>query len=139
MTHATTPMTVGELARAAQVPAHVVRYYARIGLLHPTRHPYNGYKLFSPSESRRIQFIRQAQTLGFSLSEIADIFAQGAVGHSPCPRVRDILKQRIEANRKKLDELASLQSRMEAALEKWAAMPDGVPDGESVCHLIEST
>jgi hypothetical protein len=32
----------------------------------------------------------------------------------------------------------ALQKRMEQALEQWADMPDGVPDGHSVCHLIES-
>ena len=32
----------------------------------------------------------------------------------------------------------ALQARMEQALVLWADMPDGVPDGHSVCHLIES-
>jgi len=32
----------------------------------------------------------------------------------------------------------ALQTRMEQALDQWAEMPDGVPDGHSVCHLIES-
>jgi hypothetical protein len=27
---------------------------------------------------------------------------------------------------------------MEQALTQWSDMPDGVPDGHSVCHLIES-
>ena len=32
----------------------------------------------------------------------------------------------------------ALQARMEQALKQWADMPDGIPDGHSVCHLIES-
>jgi hypothetical protein len=32
----------------------------------------------------------------------------------------------------------ALQTRMEQALLQWADKPDGVPDGHSVCHLIES-
>jgi hypothetical protein len=31
-----------------------------------------------------------------------------------------------------------LQTRMEQALTQWGDMPDGVPNGHSVCHLIES-
>lgn len=59
-------------------------------------------------------------------------------GCSPCPRVRDILKQRILENRRRLEELMALQTRMENALLDWADKPNGVPDGYSVCHLIES-
>ena len=28
--------------------------------------------------------------------------------------------------------------RMDDALEKWKTMPDGEPDGDEICHLIES-
>jgi hypothetical protein len=59
-------------------------------------------------------------------------------GHSPCPRVREILQRRIVENREHLKELLDLQERMEKALLNWADMPDGAPDGQSVCHLIES-
>ena len=31
-----------------------------------------------------------------------------------------------------------LQVRMEQALEQWKLMPNRMPDGNSVCHLIES-
>ena len=57
---------------------------------------------------------------------------------SPCPRVREILLRRIDENRRQLEEIMALQARMEQALEQWEDMPDGVPDGDSVCHLIES-
>jgi hypothetical protein len=56
----------------------------------------------------------------------------------PCPRVREILQQRIVENRRRLEELIALQTRMENALLDWADKPDGIPDGYSVCHLIES-
>ena len=41
-------MTVSELSRQGRVARHVVRYYSRIGLLSPARHPDNGYKLIQP-------------------------------------------------------------------------------------------
>ena len=34
--------------------------------------------------------------------------------------------------------VVTLQVRMEQALEQWKLMPNGMPDGNSVCHLIES-
>ncbi|MDH3669993.1 MAG: MerR family transcriptional regulator [Gammaproteobacteria bacterium] len=132
-------MTVSELSRQGRVAPHVVRYYSRIGLLSPARHPDNGYKLFSRSDISRLSFIRQAQSLGCTLEEIAQILDTSAQGKSPCRRVRDILQRHVEENRQKLEELLQLQNRMEDALRQWDKMPDRVPDRESICHLIEST
>jgi MerR family Zn(II)-responsive transcriptional regulator of zntA len=131
-------MTVNQLSRRAAVAAHVIRYYSRIGLLSPARHPENGYKLFSLSDLTRLRFIRQAQTLGFTLEEIARTLEESMQGNSPCRSVREILLNHIEQNRQRLNELIHLQRRMEQALEQWKSMPDGVPNGDTVCHLIES-
>jgi DNA-binding transcriptional MerR regulator len=131
-------MTVNDLSRRTGVTSHAVRYYSRIGLLKPGRNPDNGYRLFDRSDLVRLKFIRQAQSLGFTLEEISEILAESEHGLSPCPKVRDILRRRIEENHRKVVELMDLQKRMEEALEHWSAMPDGMPDGHSVCHLIES-
>jgi len=132
-------MTVNDIARRAHVAPDTVRYYTRVGLLKPNRNPENGYKLFEKNDVFRLRFIRQAQTLGFTLKEIGEILGDADTGSSPCPKVRDIIVRHIEENRIKIEELQSLQQRMEAALEKWKDMPDGVPDGLHVCHLIESS
>ncbi len=131
-------MTVSELSRSAQVTPDAVRHYVRIGLLKPSRDPANGYKLFSSGDIRRVKFIRQAKGLGFSLNDIREIFRHESRGQSPCPVVRDIIRHRIDDNRARLAELNALQRRMEEALEKWKSMPDGEPDGDEICHLIES-
>jgi hypothetical protein len=53
--------------------------------------------------------------------------------------VRSIIEQRIADNRRYLEEIRGLQRRMESALRVWAKMPNGVPNGDTVCHLIESS
>lgn len=131
-------LTVTELANRSGTTTHAVRYYTRLGLLKPRRDPGNGYRLYQPNEVTWLRFIRQAKRLGYTLGEIRNIMHDADQGQSPCPRVREILQQRIEENRLQLEELMTLQTRMEEALEQWAKMPDGIPDGHSVCHLIES-
>lgn len=131
-------LTVNELARLSGATPDTVRYYTRKGLLHPSRNPANGYRLYQLHDAKRLQFIRQAKRLGFTLNEIAGITHDADHKHSPCPRVRKILEQRIDDNRRQLNELMALQTRMEQALNQWEALPDGIPDGESVCYLIES-
>lgn len=127
-------LTVTELANRSGATPHAVRYYTRLGLLRPERNPDNGYRLYEDREAGWLHFIRQAKRLGYTLGEIREIMQNSDQGHSPCPRVRQILLRRIDDNRRQLEELMALQVRMEQALEQWTEMPDG----HSVCHLIES-
>lgn len=131
-------LTVNELATRSSAPAHVVRYYARIGLIQPAGQRDNGYRLFRPQDANRLRFIRMAKYLGFTLNEIKQITRHADLGESPCDDVRIIIQHRIQENRAKIEEMMKLQTRMGQALEKWKLMPNGVPDGDSVCHLIES-
>jgi DNA-binding transcriptional MerR regulator len=79
-----------------------------------------------------------AKQLGFTLSEIRAITLHAEHGESPCGDVRKIIQNHIAENRTKIEEMLKLQIRMELALQQWEKMPDGIPDGNSVCHLIES-
>jgi DNA-binding transcriptional MerR regulator len=131
-------LTVNELATQSGAPAHVVRYYVRIGLIQPAGQQENGYRLFTPQDATRLRFIRMAKHLGFTLNEIKQITRHADVGESPCEDVRKIIEHRIDENRAKIEEMMKLQTRMEQALEQWKLMPNGIPDGNNVCHLIES-
>ncbi len=131
-------LKVSELARRCAVTADAVRHYTDKGLLRPERDSSNGYKLYRAADIARVRFIRRAQQLGFTLTEIGGILAQADKGRSPCPEVRDIVQAKTEQNRRNLQALAALQARMEAALQLWQTLPDKSPDGDSICHLIEA-
>jgi DNA-binding transcriptional MerR regulator len=131
-------MIVSELAQKAGIPAHVVRYYVRIGLLQPNRHPENGYKLFKRDDIHRIRFIRQAKELGFKLSEIEELLGQVYQGKSVCSDVRKMLKNRIAQNKLEMHVLERRTAQMESALRSWEYIPDGAPNKEVFCPLIES-
>lgn len=131
-------MTVAQLSRRSGVESHVVRYYSRRGLLTPVRHPDNHYRLYCSEHIARLRFIQRAKALGFSLSEIRSFLQDAEGGRSPCPRVRALIANRIEANKRKIDELIALQNRMEDALRRWERLPDHAPEDDSVCYLIES-
>ncbi len=131
-------MTVTQLAKHAGISPESVRYYTRIALLKPAIKANNGYRLFSVEDIKRLKFTLRAKDLGFTLSEITEILNHAQNHNSPCPLVRDLLARRIKENRERLDQMAQLQIRMEKALVQWEDMPDGVPDGHSVCRLIES-
>jgi len=130
-------MNVTELSRRAGVTAETVRHYTRSGLLAPTRDKSNGYNCYSHADIARLSFICKARLLGFSLADVSHILNESGRGLSPCPQVRQIMAQRLQENRLKLQNLEKLQTRMERAAARWADMPDGMPDGDAICHLIE--
>ena len=130
--------TANELAKKTEVPIFTVRHYTRIGLLKPLKNNRNGYKMYQVSDATRLKFIISAKNLGFTLNEISEILGEAKHGNSPCPMVREIIKIRLEENKKKIRELKNLQKKMETALEGWTKMKDSMPNGDSVCHLIES-
>ncbi len=131
-------MTAGILAKQSDVSLFTVRHYTRIGLLKPVRNSQNGYKVYQPSDETRLRFIMAAKALGFTLHEIADILDEAKHGNSPCPMVREIIEKHIKENRRKIEEMKKLQKKMENALKDWKQMKNSMPNGDSVCHLIES-
>ena len=131
-------MTATHLARQSDVSLYTVRHYTRIGLLKPARNTQNNYKVYQPSDAVRVRFIKAAGNLGFSLAEIADILKEAKQGHSPCPMVREIIVRRIEENQSKIKDMQKLQRKMQSALKDWSKMKNSMPNGDSVCHLIES-
>ena len=91
-------MQVHELATRAAVAPHVVRYYARLGLLRPTRNPRNKYKDFSQDDLLRLVFIRKAKWLGFTLGEVRLVLEMSYMGKTPCPLVREVVRRRVVDN-----------------------------------------
>lgn len=133
------PMTVEELSRRSGFSANTIRYYTRIGLLTPDRHPNNGYRLFGERDLARIVFVGKAKVLGLSLAEIRELIRTADSGGSPCARARSIVARRAEAVRSQIATLKTQYSHISAALRLWETIPDGPRDGQSICPLIEST
>jgi DNA-binding transcriptional MerR regulator len=69
---------IGRLAKHAGVPIDTVRHYERIGLLKPSGRLASGYRRYGEAELKRLQFIRRAKALGFTLGEIQSLLALSA-------------------------------------------------------------
>lgn len=113
-------MLVKEFADKAGVAPHIVRYYARIGLLNPSRDPQNGYQQFGQEDLIRIQFVRTAQSAGFTLSAVGDLLKDEVRGAAECcVRMRSSLRCLIDGARAEIVTLQSRLQRMESLLADW--------------------
>ncbi|WP_250657149.1 MerR family transcriptional regulator [Alkalimarinus coralli] len=130
-------MRVNELSKRAGVTSDTVRYYTRIGLLTPSKERENGYKNYNTADEKRLHFIIKSRHLGFSIVEIQEIINMSSTGNSPCCRVREVVKKRLNDAQQSIEELQQLYQRLKRAAATWETMPDGEPTGDSVCSLIE--
>ncbi len=66
-------LTIGQLAKTAGVRMTAVRFYERRGLIADPDRSEAGYRQYAPEVALQIRFIKNAQALGFTLEEIADL------------------------------------------------------------------
>ena len=64
---------IGALAKRVGVNIQTVRYYERRGLLLPTTRMESGYRLYDNEAKKRLEFIRYAKELGFTLKETEEL------------------------------------------------------------------
>lgn len=131
-------MRVKEVANQLGITADTVRFYTRIKLLNPKINPHNHYKEYSQSDIERLKFVVASRALGFTVNDINTIIAKAEDHQSPCPTVRHIIEKRLEETEQKFQDLVALRARMIAAIEQWENIPDRVPNGHMICHMIES-
>ena len=86
-------LRIGEVAERAGVSIDAVRYYEKRRLLPAAPRTEGGFRLFTAETVERVQFIKEAQALGFSLDEIGELLTTG--GAKECRRVRDHLKVKL--------------------------------------------
>jgi len=66
-------LRIGDLASRTGVTVETLRYYEQRGLLHPSARRSTGYREYGPQASRLVQFIKRAQSLGFTLGEVKEL------------------------------------------------------------------
>jgi MerR family mercuric resistance operon transcriptional regulator len=100
-------MTIGALARAGGVNVETVRYYQRRGLLAEPPRPLGGVRRYGEEALRRLHFIRQCQSLGFSLDEVGELLALDDGRH--CTEASALAADRLKDVRVRLARLRRIE------------------------------
>jgi DNA-binding transcriptional MerR regulator len=130
-------MTIGELARRAHVNPRTLRYYERIGLLMPSARTDTGYRLYTERDAARLAFIRRAQALGFSLTEITDIIAIRQAGTAPCRHVRAVAQAKVGTIDARIAALQALREDLVQLAQRAEAIENTCVEGASICPAVE--
>ncbi len=127
-------LRIGEVARQSGVGVEALRFYESRRLISPATRTEAGYRLYDRSVFDRLAFIKKAQSVGFSLDEIAWIVDEAKHGRRPCAEVRTLAEARLAELDRKLDELRRYRAELKQTLDAWNR--EGEKDG-LICGLIE--
>jgi DNA-binding transcriptional MerR regulator len=130
-------LKIGELADQSEVAVGTIRYYESLGLLEPVQRSQSGYRYYTFDTIGRVQFIKKAQFLQFSLAEIQQILGVRRQGDPACPLVRDLLSQKIIELKEHIDRMTALKRDLEAYRDRWSDRPLDDPRSQELCSLIE--
>lgn len=129
-------LKIGEVSKRSGVGIEALRFYERSGLLDRPARTYGGYRVYGEEVLERLEFIKRAQALGFSLDEIRQIIDDARKGESPCDEVREIVRRRMAELDERLRELHRYRKELKSTLEEWDEV--GRAPGH-ICGLIEGS
>lgn len=131
---------IGRAAQQTGLSIDTIRFYEKEGLLVQPPRSEGGFRLYTSRSIEHLQFIRKAQELGFSLSEIRELTVIQDERTEACTHVRDLIEQRLKAVREKIQNLSTLEAHLEAALTKCSQALENDTAGphHEHCPVLES-
>lgn len=128
---------IGQVAHETGLSIDTIRFYEKQGLLKRSRRTEGGFRLFGSDDVQTLKFVRKAQELGFSLSEIRELLILRE--HVPaCTHVKELLDQKLAAVEQKINELEELRHSLKLALRKCKrGLNTTTPVHEECCPVLD--
>lgn len=142
-------MNIGKAAKAAGIPAKMLRYYESIDLIPPAGRRDSGYRDYSSDDVNRLHFVRRGRELGFSLDRIRDLLHLWSDRKRSDADVRKVALEHIselEAKAALLQEIVGTLRHLAQACENGDrplcpiidALAAGLPDEASAAPVVQS-
>lgn len=113
--HPAGSMRIGQVARRSGFTVKALRFYEAMGLLPPSSRSAGGDRLYDEADLHRLEFIRQAKTLGLALDEIRELVvsARSQCGGTTRARLGRLLAERIVQTTRQIETLTQLRRELE--------------------------
>ncbi|MAF89874.1 MAG: Hg(II)-responsive transcriptional regulator [Bdellovibrionaceae bacterium] len=104
-------LSIGKLAKATNINVESIRFYERKGLLkQPSKT--GGFRVYPDSYIKRIRFIKQSQSLGFSLDEIKTLLDLKITSKAKCSDVLEKTEDKIQEIEQKIKDLKLMKKSL---------------------------
>ena len=124
-------LMIGNIAKLAGVNLETIRYYQRRGLIAEPDKPHMGYRRYSADSVKHIRFIKRAQTLGFTLNEVAVLLRLEEV--RACAKTRSLAVRKMTLIDQKLTGLIAMRAALASLIQQCDA---GLPT--KGCPIIKA-
>lgn len=114
-------MRIGELQARSGTSRDTLRYYERIGLITARRQPGNNYREYDNQTLEELGFIRQAQAMSFTLTEIRALLQARRSRLLDCARGAAMLGDKLADVEQRLLELTRLRDFLRDERERLLA------------------
>ena len=111
-------LSIGELARQANVNIETIRYYERRGLIAEPPRNKSRHRQYTAEAVSRTDFIKRCQTLGFSLKEIEEILELRITPKSTCADMKSRVTEKLTDVDRKINELARIRDALNRLQKK---------------------
>jgi DNA-binding transcriptional MerR regulator len=132
-------MRIGELAAVSGHPTRTIRFYEARGLLPEPARSANGYRVYTDSDADRLEFIRNAQTAGLTLTEIASIIQLRDSGTAPCGHVNALLDAKLCDVQQRLEQLNELRAELQELVRRGRTLNPEDCTTNDICHILRPT
>jgi len=128
-------LKISELAAKTGLSAHTLRFYEKHGLITASSRSEAGYRFYNEADVRRVEFVKTARDIGFSLEDIAQLLSIriDKLSHS-CQDVTDITQHKLDEVNSKIAELNSMQQTLQILLDSCC----GGPESATHCSIMEA-
>ncbi len=103
-------LTIGALGRETGTKVETVRYYERIGILPAPPRSAGGQRRYAPEHLKRLNFVRRARGLGFSLDDVRGLLRLVDDGGTGCEEVRGIAGAHLGTIADKIADLRRMEN-----------------------------
>ena len=130
----TTPLLpIGALAKHTGLTVEGIRFYEKAGVLRAPARTAGQHRLYSRADLRRLNFIRRARLLGFTLDEVRALlsFADNVGAHS-CADAHQLAAKHLDDVKSKIADLKKMEKALRGMVSSCAegTLPE--------CPLIET-
>jgi len=103
---------IGQVATRARVNKETVRYYEKRGLIPAPDRRRSGYRIFTQRHIDQIKFIKRAQQLGFTLSEIKELLELRMGEDTTCSEVKSEAQEKYRDVISKIEDLQRIRDTL---------------------------
>ena len=131
----TVQLTIGKLADAAGVSVETIRYYERRGIIPKPGRLSSGYRVYGQESLLQLKFIKNAQTLGFTLRETKELLSITEDPDADCARMNETAQAKLKQINEKLKLLRKIKRNLAVLAQYCPADDQPLSECSIINHL----